>query len=407
MAGYIMTLNISSYKDKAKKILRENHKQCDATAIEEKATEIALEDMVSKGVYSTKFNFKENTKNWNIQKLATLGDYITMKEGDYIFFFVKRKIYGFGKLINIAGYDCKFKNFNNANNPSRNPITSKEEILFLPFEKIDTDFRFICTFEPKKYFFKKGVDMDEILSFKPASYKMLRAMWKVSFIKVDDEEAIALRNHLLKNNEDSLISSTNYFNFNPALHQAIAAKITNTPHSYHLSARDFLPSTNQLSEMGIETIILNDLSNDISPLGHFDFITHQYIASPFKPIDYMDKMDLFGYRYINNFNGAISKYLVGEIKKGVITEQDIEQLMKYVDWVAREYAYGDYDMIEAFIIGSGMEKKLDYFKNIFYRIYTKGTRPTKTNEWNNLKFINYNNQINLINNYRDSYEIKD
>ena len=35
-----------------------------------------------------------------------------------------------------------------------------------------------------------------------------------------------------------------------------------------------------------------------------------------------------------------------------LTHKDVLQLMKYVDWVKNEYAFGDYGMIKAFIVGN-------------------------------------------------------
>lgn len=61
-------------------------------------------------------------------------------------------------------------------------------------------------------------------------------------------------------------------------------------------------------------------------------------------------MDVFGYSYIREFNRTKSKYLVAELKKDGATFDDVNQLMKYVDWVKDEYSFGDYSMIEAFLI---------------------------------------------------------
>lgn len=50
----------------------------------------------------------------------------------------------------------------------------------------------------------------------------------------------------------------------------------------------------------------------------YDYVTHQVIASPFKPLAYIDKMDIFAYRYLENFPDTekpIEKYMVIELKK--------------------------------------------------------------------------------------------
>lgn len=72
-------------------------------------------------------------------------------------------------------------------------------------------------------------------------------------------------------------------------------------------------------------------------------------------------------------NPTISNYLVVEIKKGVIETQDILQLMKYVDWVKNEYAYGDYSMIKAFMIGFEYSRDaISNFNQIIERKYIHG-----------------------------------
>jgi RecB family endonuclease NucS len=97
--------------------------------------------------------------------------------------------------------------------------------------------------------------------------------------------------------------------------------------------------------MAIEAALMEILSNEKDSIfGSWDYISHQVVASPFKPIDYMDKMDMFGFRYIKGFE-TISKYLTIEIKKDAAKKDVIDQVMKYVDWINEEYAYGDYGMI--------------------------------------------------------------
>src|SRR5699024_11229780 len=108
------------------------------------------------------------------------------------------------------------------------------------------------------------------------------------------------------------------------------------------------PNGSLRHEMAIELGILDLITNNNSVFGKWDYLSHQVIASPFKPIDYMDKMDIYGYRYIHNFD-TISKYLIIEIKKDTANTNDLNQLMKYVDWVNQEESFGDYNMIEAFL----------------------------------------------------------
>lgn len=86
MAGYIMTLDSL-----------ESLKQC-----------------IKTGTYST--NLSEPDRSWKNHHEGTFADYLSMQSGDNIYFFIKRKIYGIGK-IKTLGFDCKFLNFENADLP--------------------------------------------------------------------------------------------------------------------------------------------------------------------------------------------------------------------------------------------------------------------------------------------------
>lgn len=79
-----------------------------------------------------------------------------------------------------------------------------------------------------------------------------------------------------------------------------------------------------------------------------------------------------------------------EVKKDSASIDDIEQLMKYVDWVKNEYAYGDYSLIKAYLVAHDFSSDvIQKHKEIGKRIYTIGSRPPKTLVWNNLTLVRY------------------
>ena len=60
------------------------------------------------------------------------------------------------------------------------------------------------------------------------------------------------------------------------------------------------------------------------------------------------------------------------------------------DRVCTEYAYGDYEMIEACIIAAGYEEGMDrYYREVVQRHYTQGSHPVRNKQWNNLKLLKY------------------
>ncbi len=86
MAGYIMTLGKDAYD--------------------------ALKRCFETGIYSTNISLPSGSR-WNIAHEGTFADYLSMKEGDNIYFFTNKKIYGIGKITNV-GDDCKYLNFKDA-----------------------------------------------------------------------------------------------------------------------------------------------------------------------------------------------------------------------------------------------------------------------------------------------------
>ena len=348
----------------------------------------SLERCVITGTYSTIMSDPLNGV-WGIPQEGTFADYYSMKEGDSIYFFSKRKIYGVGMIKNVA-FDCKYLNYIDADQPSVFDVKEYEKRKPL-LSGLNSQNRCFCTFRPNPYFFMKSVDMDDALSSAPSKYKMLRTMWKVSFIKIDDEEDKALRDILYKRNEDSIITGQGTYIFDKREQHRIESKVKQ---EYRLSSYNMLLNArkgNRIKhEMAIEAALCDILSKENDSLfGKWDYISHQVAASPFKPIDYMDKMDVFGYRYIEGFD-TISKYLVIEIKKDDANPDAIEQIMKYVDWINQEYAHGDYSMIEAYVVAADFPEEVKKKRNeLCIRNFTTGYRPVQPCTWRNCKLVRY------------------
>ena len=351
--------------------------------------ENSLAENVKNGIYSTIMSSPSNS-TWGLSHEGTFADYLSMKAGDLIFFFMKRKIYGCGKLTNI-GSDCKYLNYTEAGSPKGDQSSNYSETRIL--QSGDTRNRCFCTFEPSPAFFKNGIDMDAILQNKDNPFRSIRTLWKVSFIKMDDDESLALFRVLMKANENVISDKSAHLPFDKAFHSRLS-RIALYQYKMH---REFLITSckeerNNLlkHEMALEAALCEILTTENrEPFGKWDYISHQVAASPFKPIDYMDKMDIFGYRYIPGYD-VKSRYLIAELKKDVATVDIIEQIMKYVDWVSNEYANKDYSMIEAYIIAADFEDDVKKrVKEYCVRNFTKGYRPTEFCIWNNLKMVKY------------------
>lgn len=385
MAGYIMTIGADEYMDMFYRKTEEG-RPCEdniaASQLKGKrlAKQYALEQCILNGTYSAK------TPDKGAAFIGTLADYLGMKPGDDIFFFTERKIYGIGRLIKIADLDCRFL---------ISPKDKEKEAL--TEERNPWIHKFTCTFEPAPYFFTVGVDMDEVLTFSPEKVKSLRFFSNMTFIKLDDVESEAIKNVIARKNEKYLddMAVGAHFKYSEDVHKKMIEKLDRDSEAYELSVFDHIQyksNGNVSSEYYIEGAIMDLLRDGYESeyIGEWDFIGRQYPASPPKPSEYEEAMDLFGYRYVPGFPNAISKYLVIELKVGTINKDHVQQTMKYVDWISREYANGDYSMIEAYTIGYDKEEDLEEkISDITERNYIIEGHPVENKKWQELRILSY------------------
>lgn len=349
--------------------------------------EQSLENCIRTGTYSTILN-SPRFDSWGGNHEGTFADYLSMNENDLVFFFIKRKIYGCGKLKSING-DCKFLNYQNADQPAGDTEDNYREHLL---QYGSSKNRCFCLFEPAPCFFKEGVDMDEVLQSTSCPFHSVRTLWKLSFIKMDDEESDALFGIILKHNEERLHDVASHFEYDRRCHDLLREKILDSKRlTYSSIVNSCRTETGYLKhEMAIEATLCEKLTHEnVAPFGKWDYISHQVAASPFKPIDYMDKMDVFGYRYIPGYK-VKSRYLIAELKKDQANIDVVEQIMKYVDWVSDEYVNGDYSMIEAYIVALDFSDEIKCaVKEYCIRKFNRGFRPTQFCTWTNIKLVKY------------------
>lgn len=361
-------------------------------------SERSLEMYTRSGMYATKMSTPSKS-GWKIHHEGTWADYCTMQPGDNIYFFIKRKIYGIGELVVIDG-SCRLRNYPEANVPQPYAYDTVRSSLLWDESDSSVNQRWVCFFKPAPAFFRKGIDMDDVLASNPSKFRMLRAFWKLSFVKIDDEENQALKDVILKSNEEHIGDESHNGKFSTryeAEHQRVREHTAGSS-EYSFSSEHILSSCAEgdwlRHEMALEAGLLFQLSerepNTVDVFGQWDYLSHQVVASPFKPIDYMDKMDVFGYAYVPGYRPTISRYLVAEIKKGTAGCGDIDQLLKYVDWVTSEYAFGNYSMIKAFLVAYEFPQEvINHAVEKGRRNYTIGRRPARSDEWNALSLVKY------------------
>lgn len=404
MAGYFIVLgDIKNDKGKVLKSAKE-----------------ILYDLCRYGTYSTNLFVNDEIKKWSKQKVATFADYFGMKEDDYIFFFYGRKIYGVGRLVNI-GEDCKYWGFKGANQP-----TSYLQSQINPtklISKIKPENRCVCFFEPL-VFYPKAVDMDEALTSYPSSFKSLRVIQGRTFIKLDDEEAAALLSVLNRRNVSTDKNEPDDWSppvFDDSMHK-MAEKVLNKSADYYKFnieslLKNYQPWENNgiQEEMAVEAAVVESLTlnKDTSVFDKMEYVTHQVSASPAKPVEYMEWMDVFGYsvsRYLIKqgipIQFAIDKYYVIEIKRSILelpvpkrgketkyikeNKAVANQLMKYVDWVVKNYASGNYPMVKGILVANDFDDNfINYCKEMCVRNYNDGYRDSTPAVWKNFELIKY------------------
>ncbi len=175
--------------------------------------ESSLIDAINKGIFSIRLSAPNNNV-WSKHHEGTMADYSSMKAGDNVYFFIKRKIYGIGTLVNV-GADCKFLNYPGSNMPLTADYSEIADSIILNDGSGESlHLRFICVFAPSPFFFVKGIDIDELLSSAPSEINIVRTFWKLSFIKFSDIENQAFKNIILRRNLDALNTPTGDLVFN-------------------------------------------------------------------------------------------------------------------------------------------------------------------------------------------------
>lgn len=379
MAGYIMTIGAGEYLSFFTKGTKPER--------EEMAKRKSMEECILRGVYSTYIE-KPQTRT------VTQADYFGIKEGDNIYFFYSRNIYGIGEIISIDGTSTFY------NHPDGN---------LCPAVGAKDTHPFLCLFKAAPKFFKDGVDMDDVLNSNPSAFRKLRFFHQRSFIQLDDIENAALRSYIIQKHEQVLITNDEsaFIDTSSAntTHNEIRKKYTSNPDDYKLDVlKVFKQGIKQISfpdriesESYVEGLILDYVKKDNKHLGKWDFMARQYPASPFKPPEYIDNMDLFGYRYVKGYESdkIISKYIVIEIKSKEVDHNTGLQVMKYVDWVCKEFAHGDYSMIEAYIVGYSITDESFLTDNAFTRHYIESSKHKNrgievvTGTWHQIKYLSY------------------
>ena len=157
--------------------------------------------------------------------------------------------------------DCKFLNFPQASQPAIFDYEdSQSTCCGTKGRKVSTSVGCVCF--SLAHFFKNGIDMDDVLAPTRAALECC-GLWKLSFIKIDDDENQALIDAIVRRNQHLLVYpgegvyQSNY----QAVHNNLAARLSP---QYRLHSRDILAGcareTYIAHEMAIEAGLLEQLA---------------------------------------------------------------------------------------------------------------------------------------------------
>lgn len=364
--------------------------------------EDSLFESMKYGRYSTLMSAK-----WSSPHLPTLADFVTMSPGDRVYFFSKRMVYGIGEIVSLNNGDVVLKNRTKVTEKGVLPIAAIDDRPIIEDPEPPQDesarkaYRWVIMFQPSPYLFARGIDMDDLLSTNKTAFRSLRTFEKRTFIELDDEEELAFRTAILRRNID-VLRQPNELGIIAGPWITEHCRITDLAKDGSRTLEigkliaSYRKSNGRLSaEAALELALLWQLgpSKDATTstvFGDWDYLSHQVAASPPKSIQWMDRMDIFGYKWLDSTDKIIEKYLVMELKQGVVCGDDLNQLMKYVDWIGSEYANGDYSLISAYLVGHSFDMTSITSGMLATQRYSlMGYRPPVFNRWSAVTLVSY------------------
>ncbi|MFQ6013897.1 MAG: hypothetical protein ACE5NP_00460 [Anaerolineae bacterium] len=373
--------------------------------IEQRAGREKLELYCRYGAYGTLIE-RPSEDSWHHTRERILADYVTVRPGALVFFFLGRNIYGVGRVV---GFDVEeqqlaaLSNYPGASFPHATTPQNPDDYLWR--ENGEENLRWVIFFEPHPYFFKTGLDMDEVLaSDVKGVVRSLRIFERVSFIQMEDEETQVILDLLLRRNEDIL----NGYPFPDQVFDSRAEQIHTRVREHDLTRYQIdldgliRKHAKRDGSVGHEALVHAWLTNALTQrqeqavriFGNWDYVTNQYPASPQKPVQFMDRIDIFGYvekRISQEASPTVVRYKIVEIKKGkVATEEGINQLIKYVDWVAHTRAGGDYSLVDAYFVAHDYaDDVVQYVQSTLPKDFVTPRRPYAPAQWKQLELIRY------------------
>lgn len=343
-----------------------------------------------------------HTREWSDAMLATFADYLTISPGDRVFFFKDRLIYGIGEVVGSAE---PLLNYPDSAEPHPPGPREKDALLSTgEWKRV----RVVVPFSPSPAFFKEGIDMDEVLSSRGAGASWSLRFWEgVSFRQLGAKETRSLVEAFLRRFYGRPKDVIGPSKSRKELIQYIKSKNHGALSARRLVARNpgvYLDSDGVFeSEKMLHAVLIERLREEEEGSDIF----HEVPASPPKPPRWADSIDiLVTRRYPGASIDSQAHFDLFEVKKNPETASSlgtlnkvVSQTMRYVDFVAENYADGNYGAIDAYYVARryterckrAMRRWETELKDMITRphVLRVGKDKLETRIWDKLKFLEY------------------
>jgi hypothetical protein len=282
---------------------------------------------IRRGVYGG-IQSRGSSKSEQINSEVISG-FAGIKVGDFAFFYVKNKgIYGLWKIISEPFYDTT-------------PIWN-DPIMLYPYR--------VCL-EPTVRIFSIPVGMADVLDLRDKGKIWtfdLGAITKKSHHPITTDEGKEIIRLLLRNNP-------------------IYAKPDIIPQPYLPSKSDPLPLSLQCDSSGRLRYegFLNAWFMRAFARGRLKELIGEYRDFlNYVPTSFNKVMDIF-LTHVTTIDSVdiLHKFTCMELKTHKITEDDLNQIIKYENWLVRKLADGDSEMVQSILVGFDFDEKvIDYWR---------------------------------------------
>lgn len=286
------------------------------------ASQKNFQECIQHGIYVVNSHSNEKT---NAEIIASFD---VIKPGDFVFFYVRNVgVYGLWKTTSRPFFD-------------KSPIWQGE----------DREYPYRVCLEPSIRYFPKPIALSDILDLRDKGKIWtfdLGAIVKKNHNPITTEEGKELIRLLLRNNPV----------FRPVSPIAEPYQIKTNPLPIKLN-------TDKKGMLDYEGYLNAFLVRSLVNGRYKDVIGEYYDILNFVPTSFNKVMDVF-LTHVTKVDGVdiLHKFTCAELKTGICTEENLNQIVKYENWLTRKLANGDSEMVQSILVAFDFQDKvLEYVR---------------------------------------------